>query len=175
MVAHSLFSMEYSQSCSRKGDSSGRSNESHDSDGILCRSTLHRRGNEDARGTFHGTFHGKRERERANDLELFTVSSTSGRATNVLLTIHVEKIRKAQQDEVVSIHVLWGILLHRCRRRESHPLPVYLTTSSDGFSYRWYVPGHRLVVPHVLIDLVLHACHDHAPCGGHLAYTQANV
>lgn len=35
MVAHSLFSIAYSQSCSKKGDSSGRRRASHECFGIL--------------------------------------------------------------------------------------------------------------------------------------------
>ena len=48
----------------------------------------------------------------------------------------------------------------------------------DGSLFRSYLPGHlrkrgtfryQLVVPQALVHVVLHACHDHAVSGGHLA------
>ena len=49
----------------------------------------------------------------------------------------------------------------------------------DGLLFKSYLPGHlrkrstfrdQLVLPNALIGLVLHAYHDHALSGGHLAF-----
>ena len=52
-------------------------------------------------------------------------------------------------------------------------------SENEGLLYRSYLPGHlrkrstfrdQLVIPSACIPMVLHACHDHAMSGGHLAY-----
>ena len=52
-------------------------------------------------------------------------------------------------------------------------------SENGGPLYRSYLPGHlrkintfrdQLVIPSACIPMVLHACHDHAKSGGHLAY-----
>ena len=52
-------------------------------------------------------------------------------------------------------------------------------SENGGLLYRSYLPGHlrkrstfrdQLVIPSACIPMVLHACHDHAMSGGHLAY-----
>ena len=51
-------------------------------------------------------------------------------------------------------------------------------SENGGFLYRSYLPGHvrkrstfcdQLVIPSACIPMALHACHDHAMSGGHLA------
>ena len=107
-----------------------------------------------------------------SDHELFTS------ATDVFLSIDPEKLRLAQQAEFAPYFE------YLCDPKERPPLSESRTSmpyysENGGLLYRSYLPGHlrkrsafrgQLVIPSACIPMVLHACHDHAMYGGHLAY-----
>ena len=107
-----------------------------------------------------------------SDRELFTS------ATNVSMSIDPEKLRQTLQAE------FGPYFEYLCDPKKRSPSSESRTSMSyysehGGLLYRSYLPGHlrkrstfrdQLVIPSVCIPLVLHACHDHAMSGGHLAY-----
>ena len=99
-------------------------------------------------------------------------------ATDVFMSIDPEKLRQAQQAE------FGPYFEHLCDPKKRPPSNESRTSMSyysenGGLLYRSYLPGHprkrstfrdQLVIPSACIPMVLHACHDHAMSGGHLAY-----
>ena len=99
-------------------------------------------------------------------------------ATDVFMSIDPEKLRQAQQAE------FGPPLEYLCDPKKRPPssesrssLSYY--SENGGLLYRSYLPGHlrkrstfrdQLVIPSACIPMVLHACHDQAMSGGHLAY-----
>ena len=107
-----------------------------------------------------------------SDRELFII------ATNVLMSIDPEKLRQAQQAE------FGPYFEYLCDSKKRPPssessTPMSYYSENGGLLYRSYRPGHlrkrstfrdQFVIPGACIPMVLHACHDHAMSGGHLAY-----
>ena len=107
-----------------------------------------------------------------SDRERFT------RATDVFMSIDPEKLRLAQQAE---FGPYFEYLCDPKKRPPSSESRTSMSYDSENGSllYRPYLPGHlrkrstcrdQLVIPSACIPMVLHACHDHAMSGGHLAY-----
>ena len=107
-----------------------------------------------------------------SDRELFTS------ATDVSMSIDPEKLRQDQQAE-------FGPYLEYLSNPKKQPPSSNSRTSMSyynenwGHLYRSYLPDHlreistfrdQLVIPSACMPMVLHACHDHAMSGGHLAY-----
>ena len=94
------------------------------------------------------------------------------------MSIDSEKLRQAQQAE------FGPYFEHLCDPKKRPPSGESRTSMSHysengGLLYRSYLPGHlrkrstfpdQLVIPSACVPMVLHACHDHAMTGGHLAY-----
>ena len=107
-----------------------------------------------------------------SDRELFTS------ATDVFMSIDPEKLRQAQQAEFGPYFEYLCDPKKRPPSKESRTSMSYYS-ENGGLLYRSYLPGHlrkrstfrdQLVIPSACIPMVLHACHDHAMSGGHLAY-----
>ena len=107
-----------------------------------------------------------------NDHELFTS------ATYVFMSIDPEKLRQAQQAEFGPYFEYLSGPKKRPPSSGSRTSMPYCSENGD-LLYRSYLPGHlrkrstfrdHLVIPSACISMVLHACHDHAMSGGHLAY-----
>ena len=107
-----------------------------------------------------------------SDRELFTS------ATDVFMSIDPEKLRQAQQAEFGPYFEYLCDPKKRPPSNESRTSMSYYS-ENGGLLYRSYLPGHlrkrstfrdQLVIPSACIPMVLHACHDHAMSGGHLAY-----
>ena len=94
------------------------------------------------------------------------------------MSIDPEKLRQAQQAE-------FGPYFEYLCDPNKRPLSSESRTSmsyyseNGGLLYRSYLPVHlrkrstfrdQLLIPSARIPMVLHACHDHAMSGGHLAY-----
>ena len=110
-----------------------------------------------------------------SDRELFTS------ATDVFMSINPEKLRQAQQAEFGPYFEYLCDPKKRPPSSESRTSRSYYS-GNEGLLYRSYLPGHlrkrstfrdQLVIPSTCIPMVLHACHDHAMSGGHLAYKHA--
>ena len=105
-----------------------------------------------------------------SDLELFTS------ATDVFMSIDPEKLRQVQQAE------FGPYFEYICDPKKRPPSSESRTSTSycsenGGLLYRSHLPVHlrkrrtfreQLGIPSAC--MVLHACHDHAMSGGHLAY-----
>ena len=120
-----------------------------------------------------------------SDRELFLTEDKHISATHLFMSIDPDKVRAAQEAEYAPYM--------QYLRDDSAALPPRETTATmsyfflnQGLLYKSYLPGHirkrstfrdQLVIPQALIKLVLHACHDHALSGGHLAFkpTSANA
>ena len=112
-----------------------------------------------------------------SDRELFSS------ATDAFMSIDPEKLRQAQQAEFEPYFE------YLCDPKKRPPLNESKTSMSyysenGGLLYRSYLPGHlhtrstfrdQLVIPSACIPIVLHACHDHAMSGGHLAYLPGHL
>ena len=107
-----------------------------------------------------------------SDRKLFTS------ATNVFMSIDSEKLRQAQQAEFGPYFEYLSDPKKKPSSSESRTSMSYYS-ENEGLLYRSYLPGHlrkrstfrdQLVVPSACIPMVLHACHDHAISGGHLAH-----
>ena len=107
-----------------------------------------------------------------SDRELFTS------ATDVFMSIDPEKFRQAQQAE---FGPYFEYLCDPKKRPPSNESRTSMSYYSENGSllYRSYLPGHlrkrstfrdQLLIPSACIPMMLHACHDHAMSGGHLAY-----
>ena len=93
------------------------------------------------------------------------------------MSIDPEKLRQAQQAE------FGPYFEYLCNPKKRPPssesrLSMSYYSENGGLLYRSYLPGHlrkrstfrdQLVIPSACIPMVLHACHDHAMSGGHLA------
>ena len=99
-------------------------------------------------------------------------------ATDVFMSIDPEKLRQAQQAEFGPYFEYLCDPKKRPPSNESRTSMSYYS-ENGGLLYRSYLPGHlrkrstfrdQLVIPSACISMVLHACHDHAMSGGHLAY-----
>ena len=101
-------------------------------------------------------------------------------ATDVFMSIDPEKLRQAKQAE---FGPYFEYLCDPKKRPPSNESRTYMSYYSEngGLLYRSYLPSHlrkrstfrdQLVIPSACIPMVLHACHDHAMSGGHLAYKQ---
>ena len=106
-----------------------------------------------------------------SDRELFTS------ATDVFMPIDPE-LRQAQQVEFRTYFEYISGPKKQPPSSESRTSMSYYS-ENGGLLYRSYLPGHlhkrskfrdQLVIPSACIPMVLHACHDHAMSGGHLAY-----
>ena len=107
-----------------------------------------------------------------SDRELFTS------ATDVFMSIDLEKLRQAQQAEFGPYFKYLSDPKKQPPSSESRTsMPYY--NKNGGLLYRFYLPGHlrkrstfrdQLAIPSACIPMVLHACHGHAMSGGHLAY-----
>ena len=107
-----------------------------------------------------------------SDRELFTS------ATDIFMSIDPQKLRQAQQAEFGPyVEYLSGPKKQSPSSESRTSMPYY--SENGGLLYRSYLPGHlrnrstfrdQLVIPSACIPMVLHACHDHAMSGGHLAY-----
>ena len=106
-----------------------------------------------------------------SDRELFTS------ATDVFMPIDPEKLRQAQQAEFGPYFEYLCDPKKRPPSSESRTSMSYYS-ENGGLLYRSYLPGNlrkwstfrdQLVIPSACIPMVLHACHDHAMSGGHLA------
>ena len=104
--------------------------------------------------------------------ELFTC------AADVFMSIDPEKLRQAQQAEFVPYLEYLSDSKKRPPSSESRTSMSYYS-ENGGLLYRSYLLGHlrkrstfrdQLVIPSACMPMVLHACHDHAMSGGHLAY-----
>ena len=107
-----------------------------------------------------------------SDRELFTS------ATDVFMSIDPEKLKQAQQAEFG----LYFEYLYDPKKRPPSSVSrtsMWYDSENGGLLYRSYLPGHlckrstfrdQLVIPSACIPMVLHACHDHAMSGGHIAY-----
>ena len=109
-----------------------------------------------------------------SDRELFTVS-----ATQVFESVDHDRLREKQGSKEYGDYIKY--ILH-----DDAPLPDGETATTmsyyslqDGLLFKSYLPGHlrkrstfkdQLVLPHDLTGLVMHAYHDHALSGGHLAF-----
>ena len=108
-----------------------------------------------------------------SDCELFT-SATD----NVFMSTDSEKLRQAQQAEFRPYFEYLSDPKKQPPSSEPRMFKSYYSENGD-LLYRSYLPGHprkrstfrdQLVIPSAYIPMVLHACHDHAMSGGHLAY-----
>ena len=108
-----------------------------------------------------------------SDRELFTS------ATHVFMSIDPEKLRKTQQAEFGPYFEYLSDPNQQPPSSESRTSMSYYYNENGGLLYRSYLPGHlrkrrtfrdQLVIASACIPMVLHACHDHAMSGGHLAY-----
>ena len=106
------------------------------------------------------------------------VLSLHTRATDVFMSIDLEKLRHAQQTE-------FGAYFEYLSDPKKQPLSSESRTFMSYYGengcllYRSYLLDHlrkrstfrdQVVIPSTCIPMVLHACHDHAMSGGHLAY-----
>ena len=107
-----------------------------------------------------------------SDRELFTS------ATDVVMSIYPEKLIQAQQAEFGPYFEYLSDPKKRPPSSEPRTSMAYYS-ENGGLLHRSYLPGHlrklslfrdQLVIPSACILMVLHACHDHAMSGGHLAY-----
>ena len=107
-----------------------------------------------------------------SDRELFTS------ATDVFMSIDPEKLRQAQQAEFGANFEYLPDPKKRPPSSKSR-MPMSYYSENGGLLYKSYLPGHlgkistfrdQLVIPSACLPMVLHACHDHAMSGGHLAY-----
>ena len=109
-----------------------------------------------------------------SDRELFTS------AINVFMLIDPEKLKQTQQAEFGPYFEHFSDPKKQPPSSESRT-PMSYHSENRGLLYsRSYLPGHlrkistffrdQLVIPSACIPMVLHACHDHAMSGGHLAY-----
>ena len=99
-------------------------------------------------------------------------------ATDVFMSKDLEKFRQAQQAEFGSYFEYLCDPKKQPPSRESRMSMSYYS-ENGGLFYRSYLSGHlrkrstfrdQLVISNACIPMVLHACHDHAMSGGHLAY-----
>ena len=106
-----------------------------------------------------------------SDRELFTS------ATDVFMSIDSEKLRQARQAE---FRPYFKYISDPKKQPPSNEPRTSMSFYSEngGLIYRSYLPGHvrkrntfrdQLVIPRACIPMVLHACHDHAMSGGHVA------
>ena len=107
-----------------------------------------------------------------SDRKLFTS------ATDVFMSIDPEKLRQAQQAEFRPYFEYLSDPKKQPPSSESRTSMSYYS-ENGGLLYRSFLPGHlrkrstfrdQLVIPSACIPMMLHACHDHAMSGGHLAY-----
>ena len=102
----------------------------------------------------------------------------SSSATDIFMSIDPEKLRQAQQAE-------FGPYFEHLSDPKKRPPSSEPRTSTSYYSEnggllcRSHLPGHlrkrstfrdQFVILSACIPMVLHACHDHAMSGGHLAY-----
>ena len=112
-----------------------------------------------------------------SDRELFTVDPNFVSATEIFESVNHDKLCKQQAKE-------YGEYIQYILDDEA-PLPQRETATTmsyysiqNGLLFKSYLPGHlrkrstfhdQLVIPQDLTGLVMHAYHDHALSGGHLA------
>ena len=95
------------------------------------------------------------------------------------MSIGPEKLRQAQQAEFGPYFEYLSDPKEQPPSSQSRTSMSYYS-EKGSISYRCYPPGHlrkrstffrdQLVIPSACIPMVLHACHDQAMSGGHLAY-----
>ena len=105
-----------------------------------------------------------------NDIELFLTVVRHASAINLFMSIYPDKLRQEQETDFVPNRQ------YLCDNRAALPrreTAGAMSSSPPEKFWKLSTFQDQLVIPQAFIKLVLylvHACHDHALPGGHLAF-----